>query len=157
MKPATLQTIKEELLNLRESKVLEICLRLAKYKKENKELLSYLLFEAHDEQAFIENAKKEMDDSFDEINSNNAYFIKKSLRKILRTISKYSRHTGTKQSELEMLIHFCKNVKKHNISYNKNTALKSLFERQIKKINILLPLLHDDLQYDYKKEIILVE
>ncbi len=156
MKPATIQIIKEELSNLPVARVLEICLRLARYKKENKELLTYLLFESHDEEAFIANAKKEMDDSFEEINSNNAYVIKKSLRKILRTIAKYSRHTGTKQSELNMLIHFCKNVKKYNIPYNKNTALKNIYERQIKKINALVPLLHDDLQYDYKKELLLL-
>ncbi len=156
MKAATIQTIKEELSNLPTAKVLEVCLRLARYKKENKELLSYLLFESHDEQAFIENAKKEMDDSFDGINSSNTYLIKKSLRKILRTISKYIRYTGTKQAELEMLIHFCKNIKKQKIPYNKSTALNNIYESQMKKINSLVPLLHDDLQYDYKKEIVLL-
>ena len=157
MKPATIQTIKEELYNLPPAKVLEICLRLAKYKKENKELLSYLLFEAHDEQAFIENARQAIDDSFDEITGNNSYLIKKSLRKILRTIAKYSKHTGSKQAELEMLIHFCKDVKKNKIPYHKNSALMNIYERQIKKINSLVSLLHDDLQYDFMKEILLLE
>ena len=156
MKPATIQTIKEELSNLPAARVLEVCLRLAKYKKENKELLSYLLFEAQDEHAFIESAKNEIDEYFVAINSNNAYFIKKSLRKILRVISKYSKHTGSKQSELDMLIHFCKAVKKHHIPYTKNTALNNIYERQIKKINALVPLLHDDLQYDYEKEKLLL-
>ncbi|MEO5999629.1 MAG: hypothetical protein ABIN89_22730 [Chitinophagaceae bacterium] len=152
MKAATIHDIKEELSNLPSTKVLELCLRLAKYKKENKELLSYLLFESHDEQAFIETAKKEIEDSFDEISGLSLYHVKKSLRKILRTISKYSRHTGTKQSELELLIHFCKEVKKTGIPYKKNTALKNIYERQIYKISNLVLLLHEDLQYDYKKE-----
>ena len=157
MKPATIQTIKEELSNLPPAEVLELCLRLAKYKKENKELLSYLLFEAHDEQAFIESAKKEIDDSFDEINGTNAYFIKKSLRKILRTIGKYAKHTGSKQTELEMLIHFCLSIKKYKIPYHRNTVLKNIYDRQIKKIDSLIPQLHDDLQYDYTKQTLLLE
>jgi hypothetical protein len=156
MKPATIQDIKEELSNLPPPKVLELTLRLAKYKKENKELLSYLLFESHDEAAFIENAKKEIDDMFEEITSGNAYLIKKSLRKILRTVTKYSKHTASKQAELEMLIHFCKDIKKHKIPYHKTSALKNIYDRQVKKIGSLLPLIHDDLQYDYNKEIALL-
>lgn len=154
MKAATVHDIKEELTNLPAAKVLELCLRLAKYKKENKELLSYLLFEAHDEHAFIENAKSEIDDSFEELKGQkNAYLIKKSLRKILRTITKYGKHTGSKQAELELLIHFCKDIKNYGIPYNRNTTLKNLYDRQIKKVNTLVLLLHDDLQFDYKKEI----
>ena len=157
MKASAIHDIKEELTNLPASKVLELCLRLAKYKKENKELLSYLLFESHDEPAFVENAKKELDGYFEEIKGQNAYLTKKSLRKILRVISKYSRHTGSKQTELELLIHFCKDVKTHGIQYHKNTALKNIYDRQIKKIKSIVILLHDDLQFDFNKEIALIE
>ena len=56
-----------------------------------------------------------------------------------------------------MLIHFCKDVKRNKIPYNENSALMNIYERQIKKINNLVSLLHDDLQYDYMKEILLLE
>src|SRR3978361_680261 len=111
MKSAGISEIKQELTTLSAKKVLELCLRLAKYKKENKELLSYLLFDAHDEQTFIENVKKEIDEHFSELPKANWYFTKKSLRKILRAIGKYSRHTGTKESAIEMLIYFCFKLK----------------------------------------------
>ncbi len=49
MKPATLAQIKKE-LNMRSSdELLQLCLRLGRFKKENKELLTYLLFEAEDD------------------------------------------------------------------------------------------------------------
>ena len=62
MKAASIQEIKKELNASDLETVQALCLRLAKYKKENKELLTYLLFEAHDEQTFSENAKEELRD-----------------------------------------------------------------------------------------------
>ncbi|WP_301923170.1 hypothetical protein [Ferruginibacter sp.] len=82
MKAASISDIKQELNNIAPAKLLELCLRLAKYKKDNKELLNYLLFEANDEQAYIGNVKNEMEKEFAAINTSNLYFVKKSLRKI---------------------------------------------------------------------------
>ena len=83
MKAATLNEIKQELTNLPSTRVLELCLRLGRFKKENKELLTYLLFEAHNIPEFIENIKIEIETQFDSINTSSVYFVKKSLRKIL--------------------------------------------------------------------------
>ena len=44
-----LQHIKKEIQHLPTEQLAELMLRLARYKKENKELLTYLLFESHDE------------------------------------------------------------------------------------------------------------
>jgi len=55
-----LQDIKKEIQHLPPGQVAELVLRLARYKKDNKELLAYLLFEAHDEQAFVEKVKAEV-------------------------------------------------------------------------------------------------
>ena len=41
-----LQDIKKELQHLSSLQIADLCLRLSRYKKENKELLAYLLFEA---------------------------------------------------------------------------------------------------------------
>ncbi len=64
MKASSLNEIKNELSELKPSEVMELTLRLARYKKESKELLTYLLFEAHDEEAFIRNIKNDMDQQF---------------------------------------------------------------------------------------------
>ena len=106
MKAATINEIKHELSTLDAANLLKLLLRLAKYKKDNKELLTYLLFEADDEEGYIENVKRQIDMQFAEINHGNLYFAKKSLRKILRTTSKYIRHTGSKEAEVELLLYF---------------------------------------------------
>ena len=53
MKAATIHEIKQELVTLKPAALSELCLRLAKFKKENKELLTYLLFEAHNETEYV--------------------------------------------------------------------------------------------------------
>jgi len=153
MKAATINELKQELNVISPAKLLEICLRLAKYKKDNKELISYLLFEAHDETAYIDSVKKDMDEQFSLINKSNLYFAKKSLRKILRTTAKYIRYAGSKQAEVELLLYFCISLVNSGISIYKNQALKNLYQGQLKKINKVIATLHEDLQYDYLKEL----
>ena len=58
MKAASVNEIKQQLKEVNPVELIELCLRLARFKKENKELLTYLLFEADDLQAYIANVKK---------------------------------------------------------------------------------------------------
>ncbi|HXB43656.1 MAG TPA: hypothetical protein VNV85_06345 [Puia sp.] len=153
MKASTVNELKQELANIPAPQLLELCLRLARFKKENKELLTYLLFESHDERSYISGVKQEMDAQFANINHANLYFAKKSIRKILRTANKYIRYSASKTVEIELLLHFCSALKCSNIPYQKSPALVNLYNAQIKKINSAIQTLHEDLQYDYEKEL----
>ena len=102
MKASTIQQLKIELINTPSDQLIGLCIRMAKFKKENKELLSYLLFEASDEQAYIENIKIEVQSKFDEINTSSLYFVKNSLRKILRMLNKYICYTGSNETEVKL-------------------------------------------------------
>ena len=155
MKSASVAEIKKELKSLSHTQLLEMCMRLAKYKKDNKEFLTYLIFEADDEQAYISAIKTEMDDLFEEINYSNAYLAKKGLRKILRNLTRYSRYSGTAETTIEILIYFCKKIKKSKIHtfMRSNQVLANLYAQQLKKINKAIGTLHEDLQYDYTKEL----
>ncbi len=153
MKAASLSELKKELIRLPPAQVLDYCMHLAKYKKENKELLTYLLFEADDEHSYIRNVKEQMDEMFDEVNHSNLYFAKKNIRKILRTANKYIKFSGSKQTEVELLIYFCKKLKGSGIKINSSTALSNIYDRQIQKANTSLAKMHEDLQYDYLEEL----
>lgn len=152
MKSATIHEIKQELSTVKPAKLVELCLRLARFKKENKELLTYLLFEAHDEQSYISSIKKEIDEQFGAINLSHLYFAKKSLRKIIRIINKYCRYSGSRQTEVELRIYFCNQLKESGIPVERNGVINNLFLSQIKKINMLLKTLHEDLQFDYLRD-----
>lgn len=132
---------------------MELCTRLARFKKENKELLTYLLFEAHDEATYIGHVKAEIDRAFEDVRVEaNLYFIKKSVRKILRVASKRVRFSGSKTVEVDVLIHFLSTLNRMGIKWEKNLVLKNMYNVQVKKIEKALAALHEDLQYDYQKE-----
>jgi hypothetical protein len=153
MKAASIHELQKELTALEPKHLKELCIRLAKYKKDNKELLSYLLFEAHDEKTYIKNIKQEIDVLFEEMNRDTAYLTKKSLRKILRLINKFIKYSGDKQTEIELRIYFCTKVKAARIAIDTNTVLSNLYSREIEKIKTTFSKLHEDLQYDYKQEL----
>jgi hypothetical protein len=153
MKTATIQELKQELLALNQPKLLELCLRLAKFKKENKELLTFLLFEAHDEESYINSVKGLIDEGFTELPKANLYLTKKSLRKILRITNRYIKYSGSKMAETSLLMYFCSKMKLSGIPYQKSTVLNNLYEMQLKKVKSALAQLHEDLQYDFQREV----
>ncbi len=153
MKAASLNEIKKELIELDSKTVQDLCMRLAKYKKENKELLTYLLFDAQDEAGYVQSIKAEIDELFHTLPSGNVYYIKKGLRKILRIVNKQIKYSGNKQSELEVRLYFCMKIKEAGVPLRSSTVLYNLNEQQLKKINAVLSKLPDDLQFDYQREI----
>jgi len=152
MKAASLSEIKNELKTIPPAKLLELCLHLAKYKKENKELLSYLLFEAQDEPFYVKSVKELVEEQFGDVNKSNVYLAKKTIRKILRTTAKYIKYSGLKQTEVELLLFFCKKLKESRVPLHTGTALGNIYDRQIYKIEKAMAAMHEDLQYDYEEE-----
>jgi HD superfamily phosphohydrolase YqeK len=118
MNTASLSEIKRELRECTHEELIDHCLRVAKYKRENKELLNYLLFEAHDEDGYIAGIKSDMVEMFDEVNLSSVYFAKKTIRKILRFAAKHIKYSGSKQTEVEILIAFCLGMRKLDLAYH---------------------------------------
>lgn len=132
---------------------MELCLRLARYKKENKELLTYLLFEEHDEATYVQNVKALIDEGFAGVNTTNTHLAKKTIRKVLRIANKFIRYSGNKTTETEIRLHYCTNYRGLKISWQKSTALKNIYISQTKKIAAAIEGMHEDLQYDYQKDL----
>jgi hypothetical protein len=151
MKTASLKEIKTELENTPPEKLLELCLRLTKFKKENKELLTYLLFEEGNEQAYVASVKTVLDELFETVNKTQLYFAKKTTRKIVRTANRYIKYSNSKTTEPDILIHVCEKINELNLDLKRNTALHNIYLSQIKKIKKLVAVMHEDEQYDYLK------
>ncbi len=151
MKAVTVKELKTELSHYSQKELVELCLRLSKFKKENKELLTYLLFESSNEEGYVNSIKLEIDEQFELVNTKTYYFIKKSIRKILRSVKTAIRYSKNKETEVELLLYFCKKLKDFKPSINKNTVLRNLFNREIASIEKKMLVLHEDLQYDYEQ------
>ena len=153
MKAATVTEIKRELKHHSQEGMIELVLRLSKFKKENKELLTYLLFEESSESSYIENVKEEIDNNFETINTNSYHYIKKSTRKILRLVKKYSRYSKNKETSVELMIYFCTKLKEMHPPIEKDKALYNIYLRQVDSVKKNISSLHEDLQFDYLREI----
>lgn len=152
MQPATISEIKAGLAMLGTKELSDICLRLAKYRKENKELLSFLLFEADNQALYIKNAKEDISHQLSQMSFSNIYLAKKTIRKALNTVNKYIKFAGSKQTEAELLMHYCDWLASSGLPIHKNPVTENIYQRQINKIEKALSTLHEDLQYDYRKD-----
>ena len=153
MKAVTVKELNHALISRSPKELRDICLRLSRFKKENKELLTYLLFESADEASYIESVKKEIDEQFELINKKSHYYIKKSLRKILLSTRKYIRYSQNKKTEIDLLIYYCKKLKKFTPSIHRNNSLLKLYNGQVDAIIKKVSSLHEDLRYDYTMEL----
>ena len=149
MNTATVPQLKNEIKHLDKGELVELCLKLAKFKKENKELLSYLLFEADDEANFIEIIKKDITEEFESINRSSSYLIKKSSRRILKDVKKYVRYSKKLGTEIELLIHFCQELGQFESALSQNVVLGNMYRTQVGVIRKSIAKVHEDLQYDY--------
>lgn len=150
MKAATLHEIKRELGERSAEELAALCLRLAKYKVENKELLTYLLYEAGDEAGYVEGTRRDISEAFAAIPNTNLYYFKKRLRRILRLVNKHARYSGKPTTELDLRLHFCTSLRECGVDYARSPVIMNLYNQQLKKIQSLLSSLPDDLRMDYQ-------
>lgn len=148
MKTNGIAEIKKTFKNISQAELAEICLKLARFKKENKEYLHFLLFESSDPLAYAEDVKESLHHSLTSLNRHPGLKVKE-LRKHLRFLSRHIRYTSSAEVELTLLIWFADMLVVHAGVRHSNKALYTLFIRQIEKIRKAFPKLHEDLQFDY--------
>jgi phosphoenolpyruvate carboxylase len=157
MNAASISDIKSALKNQTPDELINMCLRLARFKKENKELLSFLLFEKDQLPVYLQAVKEEIDLAFASINQTSAYLAKKTIRKALRIANRHIRYTQSAEAEIELLLHFCTSLHGLPSTLMKSPALKNLYNNQLKKIRAALDSLHEDLQHDYLRQLVRLE
>ncbi len=152
MEIAGIREIRATLKEKTPQELLELCLKMGKYKKENKEYLTYLLYEASNETSYIESVKRQVVEEFEDINRSSFYQIKKSVRKILRLVIKYIRYSKKKDTEVQLRLFFCQQLIAMKPSLKRSTVLKNIYYQQLKVARKAVEKLHEDLQYDYEIE-----
>ena len=153
MKAVSAVAIKKELQHQSNEELIALCLRLSRFKKENKELLTYLLFESAHEDDYIQSVKTYIDNEFETINRDSFFYIRKSVRKILRNVKKFVRYSQKKETEAELLIYFCQTLKNFSPSIKRSTQLVNLYDRQLLMVKKIISGLHEDLQNDFNEMI----
>ena len=153
MKASSIKEIKTELSSLSADSLQDLCLSLARFKKENKEFLSYQLFEAQDEEGYVQKAKETLDESFENLNIQSTYIAKKQLRKIIRIAAKFSKYSDEKTTEITLHLYIVEKMIASGLKIQNSQQINNLYLSLIKKIKAGITTLHEDLQYDFQKQL----
>jgi hypothetical protein len=153
MKASSIKEIKTELSSLSAESLQDLCLSLARFKKENKEFLSYQLFEAQDEEGYVQKAKETLDESFENLNIQSTYIAKKQLRKIIRIAAKFSKYSDEKATEITLHLYIVEKMIASGLKIQNSQQINNLYLSLIKKIKAGIATLHEDLQYDFQKQL----
>jgi hypothetical protein len=148
MKADSISELKKTLRQLDHDELLDVCLRLAKYKVDNKELLTYLLTKSADEQAYV----AEVCDEISQALPDERVLHKKTMRKVVRLMDKWIRYSGNKETELEVRIHFCQLFVDRRIDFGRCRVKSNMYATQLKKIEKTLDSVHPDLQFDFRHQ-----
>lgn len=149
MKAASIAELKKELVRREPGELLDACLSLARFKKDNKELLTYLLFLCHDELGFANSLCAEIDHQFSE--TPNAH--KKTLRKLIRWMNKCLRFTKVKDTEIQVRLHFCRKLRSSQTPMRNSKVIINMYNGQLKKVRRAIEKLHPEIQREVEREI----
>ena len=88
-------------------------------------------------------------EEFKNLNKKSAYLTKKAVRKALKDTNKYIRFSGSKETEIELLVYFCQQMRKHGNRLSYSRVLANLYMNLVKRIQKTLSTLPHDLQLVY--------
>jgi len=104
MDTASIKQLKDTLSTLGREELIGLLLRMVKFKKENKELLTFLLFEADDLDAYVHEITLLIKDEFENYRLKTAYYKRKGCRRVLRMLKKYIKYASDKEVEVRLLL-----------------------------------------------------
>jgi hypothetical protein len=152
MYTAGVREIRQELEAQSPKELINIIQRLARFKKENKELLTFLLFEAHDLDGHLAAVREELLTSMLDIQPERIYLAKKTVRKTLRIANKHIRLIGSKAAEAEIRLHVCRLLQQSGLPIERNPVLQRIFQTQMRTARKAIDTLHEDLQWELLRE-----
>lgn len=149
MQAANIRELKKGLLKLDQGELLEAVLRLARFKKDNKELLTYLLFLSNDESSYVSLLCDDIDEQF----SLTPKTHRKTLRKMIRNMDKGLRYSGNKDTEIRVRLHFCRALRASKTPFREFPVMNNMYLGQLKKIDKAVATFHRDIQHDWKLQL----
>ncbi len=149
----SIKTIRDELSILSNKELIIMISALIKFKKENKELVTYLLFDSKDEGEYIRRITDETNTAMESVNRFNAKQQIKHIRKVLRNIKKAIKISGNHETAIRLLLHFCSIMKEKNLPIYRFKGINLIWERCIGQIESELLKIHEDLRFDYGVEL----
>ncbi len=151
MDTASIKQLKDTLSTLGREELTRLLLRIVKFKKENKELLTFLLFEADDLDAYVYEISLEIKNEFENYRLKTAYYKRKGCRRILRMLKKYIKYAADKEVEVRLLLAYVA-ILAESKTFITDRVIQKIAFRQLLLAEKSIVKLHEDLQYEYRLE-----
>ncbi|MAJ31248.1 MAG: hypothetical protein CMC18_01145 [Flavobacteriaceae bacterium] len=152
MDTASIKQLKDTLSTLGREELIGLLLRMVKFKKENKELLTFLLFEVDDLDTYVYEITLEIKEEFENYRLKTAYYKRKGCRRILRVLKKYIKYAADKEVEVRLLLAYV-SIAADFETYINDRVIQKIAFRQLLLAEKSILKLHEDLQYEYKLEL----
>ena len=160
MKAAKISELKKELAKLDHDELFDVCVRLAKFKVESKELLTYLLMKADNEIGYADELCDEIDASFNalsvdavRVRGNRGEFIRRRCAKLFAGWTNPCDSRVTKRLSCRCGSTFAGKIKEKRIRFGSCRVSANLYATQLKKIDKAIEKVHPDLQFDYNQQV----
>ena len=72
---------------------------------------------------------------------------------MIRNLQKWIRYSGIRSTEVELRLYLCQRLRETRFPINKGKVTQNMYQRQLERIEKAISTLHDDLQYDYLREL----
>jgi hypothetical protein len=152
MNVLSISEVKKNLKHLTDDELCVIMIKLAKFKKVNKEYLSFLLLNESNESLYVEEVKEHLTELLENVNQNSIQYAKKTLRKVLRVLRQCSDFSEKDVTQLDLSVFFCNELNKLQKSIRNHSIVQGMYNREITKIDKIMKGMHEDLVADYQIE-----
>lgn len=152
MRPASIQEIRNQLQHESQEALFDLIIRLARFKQENKALITYRIFDSIDEDAFVVSVQHMIRDTFSGINPA-PYLAKKTIRKAIRIGNQAIKYSGIPTTEISILLCLLDEMEQASVDIASSPVLINLAKGLFKRVHKCFETLHEDLQFEYRTKI----
>ena len=152
MEIAGLAEIRKELIHQSPDELIELVLRLARFRQDNKALTGYWLFNRQDPNQFLQQVHIALEDGFRTLNFSSGYWVKKGLRKWQRQVNLYGRICGEAWMQADMQSYYVWICLRAQSRLAEPLYLASLVAAAEKKRLSFVKKLDADLQHDLQRQ-----
>jgi hypothetical protein len=152
MRPASIQEIRNQLHHETPEALIDLILRLARFKQENKALVTYRIFDSIDEDAFVVSVQQMISEVFVGVNPA-PYLAKKTIRKAIRMGNQAIKYSGIPTTEISILLCLLQEMEQAQVDISSSPVLINLAKGLFKRAKKCHDGLHEDLQFEYRTKI----
>ncbi|MFM7709422.1 MAG: hypothetical protein ACKO5C_00765 [Ferruginibacter sp.] len=147
------QELRKRTADLQTSELIQLLSRLMRFKRENKELVAYELFVRDQPEVWFSEIRESFNSELETMNTSHPYFMKKTMRKLIRRAKTYARYAGDPAIESELFCGLLEVFNEHHLHVHPSDIVRKIYYDTFTRLEKNISKLHEDLQYDFERRL----